>query len=1476
MRDNSGSQITSPPPTINSLPSSFTLTFLIILLFILGCLMPLAAHAQSVTFQGLITTVAGTGYAGFDGIATEPATSASLSRSFGVAMDGSGNIYFADSDDNLVRKINVATGVVTTVAGNGTCAIRDAFDFCFSGDGGPATSAELYFPGGVAVDGSGNLYIADEGNQRIRMVSAATGIITTVAGIGVNGGVGGYNGDNILATNAQLNDPQGLAVDGLGNLYIADSYNFRIRMVSKTTGLITSFAGTGTSGYNGDNIPANIAELGFPIGVAVDSAGDLYIADLGGRIRMVNATTAIITTVAGTSIQGYNGDNIAATTAELYGSWGVAVDGAGNLYIADSENGRIRMVNATTGLITTVAGTGQYGYNGDNIAATSAELNNPTGVAVDGAGNVYIADTNNYRIRKAQLLAVNLGTQNVGQSSVTSPFTFAFSASTQVGNISVLTLGASSLDFQAASGSNCTATTYSNASLCTVNLTFTPRAPGVRKGAVVLYDTSSPANVLAQVNVSGIGGGSAIGFGPGIITTVAGNGSCAITDANGRCYSGDGGSATSAEMGPAAVAMDALGNLFIADSANNRVREVNAATGLVSTVVGTGNNIYNGDNIAATTATVGYPSDVALDGAGNLYIADELNSRIRMVNLTTGIITTVAGNGSCAIQDSFGRCYSGDGGPAINAELNYANHIALDLSGNLYIADSYNERVRKVNLASGIITTAVGTGFTTSNGVGGYNGDNIPATSAVLNWPAGLAVDSAGNLYIADYGNSRIREVSAATGLITTVAGTNEGGYNGDNIPATSAWLYAPNDVAVDSAGDIYITDNDSLFRKVNAATGIINIVAGIGYSVNGYNGDNIVATSAELNYPVGVALDGSNNLYIADGMNGRIRRIDVSDAPSLTFASTKVGSASTAQDVIVENLGNTPLNITQISTAANFSLGGADTSCSTSAQLLGAAATCILGIEFAPTGSGSISGGVTLTDTAGTQTIQLNGTAISLTSIAITPAGANIPFPGTVLLTATGYYSDGSTQNLTTTAVWSSSNPAAAMVASGLVTAVAGGSTNITATSAGIISNSAPITVTPTLTSIAITPASATVLYAGTVQLTATGHYNDGSTQNLTSTASWTSSNPSAATVASGLVTGVGSGSANITASFSGIASNLSTITVSAQNPAAAPGFSPFPSNYTAPESVTLSDKNSGVTIYYTLDGSTPSATHGTPYTAAIKLAATTTINAIATGGSYGPSAVSSATYTLSAATPGFSPFPSNYTAPQTVTLSDSAPNASIYYTTDGSTPSATNGTLYSTAIKLTTSTTIKAIAIGTGLTSSAVATGTYTLQAMTPGFSPLPSSYHPPQTVTLSDSTAGATIQYTTDGSTPSATNGSTYSGPIPLTQVSTTIKAVALGTGLSSSAVATGTYTLQAMTPGFSPFPSTYTRAQTVTLSDSTSGATVYYTTDGSTPSATNGTRYAGPFTVATTTTIKAVAVGTAFYGSSAVATGTYTIP
>jgi uncharacterized protein (TIGR03437 family) len=571
-----------------------------------------------------------------------------------IAADPAGNVFFVGQ--NTVLRLDATTGVLTLMAGNGTAG--------FSGDNGPATSAQLDGPEGVAVDSAGNLYIVDSGNSRIRKVS--NGVIATVAG-------GGSSfGDNGPATSAQFTYPWEVAVDSVGNLYIADPDSNRIRKVSN--GVITTVAGNGNQGSSGDNGPATSAQLNSPAGVAVDSAGNLYIGDtLNNRIRKVS--NGVITTVAGNGTPGFSGDNGPATSAQLNQLYGVAVDSAGNLYVADTLNNRIRKVSS--GVITTVAGNGTPSFSGDNGPATNAQLYLPAGVAVDSAGNLYIADVLNNRIRK----------------------------------------------------------------------------------------------------VSG-----------GMITTVGGGGSAF----------GDDVPATSAWLvNPRGVAVNSAGNLYLADTMNGLIREV--SNGVIATVAGNRMQGFAGDNGPATSAPLYFPDGIAVDSAGDLYIADTNNNRIRKVS--NGVITTVAGNGTPG--------FSGDNGPATSAQLSNPRSVAVDSAGNLYFPDV--NRIRKVS--NGVITTVAG------NGTQGLGGDHGPAASAQLWDPTGVAVDSAGNLYIADTGNNCIRKVS--NGVISTVAGNGTPGFSGDNGPATSAQLVDPEGVAVDSAGNVYIADSyNNRIRLLTPAAG--------------------------------------------------------------------------------------------------------------------------------------------------------------------------------------------------------------------------------------------------------------------------------------------------------------------------------------------------------------------------------------------------------------------------------------------------------------------------------------------------------------------------------------------------------------------------------------------------------------------------------------------------------------------------------
>ena len=359
-----------------------------LLLFLFLGSFPLAVDAQ------IITTVAGTGTAGYSGNGGL-ATSAQMDGITSVVVDAAGNLYISDYYNNVIRRVDAVTGIMTTIAGNTVAG--------YSGDGGLATSAELNRPAGLVLDGLGNLYFADSANSVVRKINLTTGIITTLVGTGV----GGYTGDGGPATSAQLYFPADVTLDPAGNLYIADGGNDVVRRVDRITGIITTFAGTGTVGFSGDGGLATGAQLGGPDALKFDAAGNLYIADTGNyRIRRIDRVTGVITTVVGNGIVGYTGDGGPATSASFNYPGAVVFDSAGNMFITDEVNSVIRRVDAITGIVTTVVGNGTVGYSGDGGPPLSASLQHPEAMFIDAAGNFYIADGLNNVVRKVTNLVV--------------------------------------------------------------------------------------------------------------------------------------------------------------------------------------------------------------------------------------------------------------------------------------------------------------------------------------------------------------------------------------------------------------------------------------------------------------------------------------------------------------------------------------------------------------------------------------------------------------------------------------------------------------------------------------------------------------------------------------------------------------------------------------------------------------------------------------------------------------------------------------------------------------------------------------------------------------------------------------------------------------------------------------------------------------------------------------------------------------
>jgi sugar lactone lactonase YvrE len=335
-----------------------------------------------------IVTVAGTGQPGYSGDGG-PAAQARLNMPFDVAFDSKGNLYVADTFNHCVRRVDAASGVIDTVAGNGTKG--------FSGDGGPATKAQFNEPYGLAIDRLGNLYVVDRLNGRVRRVDARTAEVTTVAGDGSKK----YSGDGGPATQAGLVEPNGVALDAQGRLLIADVADHRVRAVDFATGQISTFAGTGKGAHSGDGGPAREAAIYGARAVDVGPDGTVYILERqGNTLRAVDPKSGIITTRAGTGAPGYSGDGGPALAATFNGPKELAVDPDGNIFIVDTENHVIRRIDAQTGQVSTVAGSGQRGGEGDGGSSTAARLDRPHGVAVPRDGAIYIGDTGNHRVRK--------------------------------------------------------------------------------------------------------------------------------------------------------------------------------------------------------------------------------------------------------------------------------------------------------------------------------------------------------------------------------------------------------------------------------------------------------------------------------------------------------------------------------------------------------------------------------------------------------------------------------------------------------------------------------------------------------------------------------------------------------------------------------------------------------------------------------------------------------------------------------------------------------------------------------------------------------------------------------------------------------------------------------------------------------------------------------------------------------------------
>lgn len=873
---------------------------------------PVAVQAQTHTPNDIYTIVGG-------GATPALPLSADLPGASAAIEDSSGNIYIAAPDSAYVFKVT-SGGVLSNFAGLGYGG--------HSPDGNPASKSTIFTVTGLAIDGKGNIYFADAAGSRIRKV-APTGIITTVAGNGSKCDHAGVCGDGGLAINANLNLPESVALDGSGNLYIADAGDNRIRAVNTQAKAVTiagisippgdiqTVAGNSTACTNpqtacGDGGPAIQANVSAPDGVALDTTGNIYIADTRDqKIRIVN-TSGIIETFAGNGIGCSNpksncGDGKAPTSAELDLPQGVWADSSGNIYIADTGDNRIRLVSVTTTLISTVVGfTGMPGSSGDNGPVASALIDLPGGIWVDSTGNYFVSDSGNGRIR-----VVNNQT-------------------------SAITVGGTTIQ-------------------------------------------------------------------AGDIATIAGGGS-----------GGDGGAAASATLAlPWDVTEDASGNLYIVDQGNNRIRKVTSPTngGTISTVAGNGSTGYSGDGGLATAATLDGPSSVAFDTNGNMYIADSNNLVIREVNAISGIITTVAGNGSSCPPPP-ATC--GDGGPATAASFAFPLNIALDQSNNLYISDYQGYKIRKVTASTGDISTIAGTGV---------EGQHLPN----LDHPAGLVVDAFNNVYISDQYAGEVLQVvetpnsstcSQTVGALCQWALNQDAKLSGDGLPKLQGSMWNPLDLAIDPAGNIYISGgNNNVVQRISAATGIYSTVAGNASNSiqGGFSGDNGPATTARL-ANLGAWVDGNSNLFIADGGNNRVRYVPLAPAAtttptSLNLGQWALGTQGGSLPVTLTSTGGEDLSLTGITfTGKNPGDFSQTNTCGTMPATISPDVTCTINVTLTPSVNGPESATMNIADNGvgGSQKVTLTGSgpnfsiSASPNTISVAPGAAGT---STITLTPEAKY---------------------------------------------------------------------------------------------------------------------------------------------------------------------------------------------------------------------------------------------------------------------------------------------------------------------------------------------------------------------------------------------------------------------------------------------------------------------------------------